>query len=311
MSETGEHILVLKHGALGDVVLALGPMQAIRAHHPDARITLLTTAPYAEFLRASGLADEIWLDGRERWWNLVATLSLARKLRSRPFARVYDLQTSDRTSFYYRLFRSPKPEWSGVAAGASHPHDNPRRDRLHTVERQAEQLRRIGIPQVPLPDLRFADADIARYGLDRPYVLLFPGGAAHRPGKRWPAESYTVLAKELSRAGLVPVLLGGDAERALTARIVRSCAEARDLAGQTSLFEIAALARGARLAVGNDTGPMHLISAAGCPSIVLFSHDSDPALCAPVGPAIAILRKESLTSLSVGEVATQALRLRR
>jgi ADP-heptose:LPS heptosyltransferase len=311
MSEAGEHILVLKHGALGDVVLALGPMQAIRAHHPDARVTLLTTAPYADFLRASGLADEIWLDGREKWWNLIATLALARKLRSRPFARVYDLQTSDRTSFYYRLFRSPKPEWSGVAPGASHPHDNPRRDRLHTVERQAEQLRQAGITNIPLPDLDFIDADVERFQLDRPYALLFPGGAAHRPGKRWPAESYTVLARELSRAGLVPVLLGGGPEQALTAKIVRNCAEARDLAGQTSLFDIVALARRARIAVGNDTGPMHLIAAAGCPSIVVFSHDSDPALCAPVGPAVAILRKESLTSLSVGEVATQALRLRR
>jgi ADP-heptose:LPS heptosyltransferase len=305
-----EHILVIKHGALGDVVLALGPMQAIRAHHPRARITLLTTAPFVEFLRASHLFDEIWIDERQKRWNLLATWSLMRKLRSRPFARVYDLQTSDRSSFYYRLFRSPKPEWSGIAPGASHPHDNPQRDRLHTVVRQAEQLRRNGIEQVPLPDLGFADADIAPFGLARSFALLFPGGAAHRPAKRWPVESYAVLAKELTRSGLTPVLLGGEAERELTQRIVRSCAEARDLAGQTSLFEVVALARAARVAIGNDTGPMHLIAAAGCPSIVLFSHDSDPALCAPVGP-VSILRKESLTSLSVGEVSTQAIRLRR
>jgi ADP-heptose:LPS heptosyltransferase len=307
---TAEHILVIKHGALGDVVLALGPMQAIRAHHPQARITLLTTAPFVEFLRASRLFDEIWIDERQKRWNLLATWSLMRKLRSRPFARVYDLQTSDRSSFYYRLFRSPKPEWSGIAPGASHPHDNPQRDRLHTVVRQAEQLRRIGIEQVPLPDLDFANADISRFGLARSFALLFPGGAAHRPAKRWPIDSYAVLAKELTRSGLTPVLLGGEPERELTQRIHRSCAEARDLAGQTSLFDIVALARAARVAIGNDTGPMHLIAAAGCPSIVLFSHDSDPALCAPVGP-VSILRKESLTSLSVGEVSTQAIRLRR
>jgi ADP-heptose:LPS heptosyltransferase len=236
---------------------------------------------------------------------------LGRRLRSRPFARVYDLQTSDRTSFYHRLFRRPRPEWSGIAAGASHRHDNPRRDRLHTVERQADQLRQAGIAAVPPADLDFVDVPTDRFGLDRPFGLLFPGGAAHRPSKRWPAESYAVLARELSRAGLIPVLLGGEAERELAQRIVRSCAEARDLAGQTSLFEIVALARHARVAVGNDTGPMHLIAAAGCPSVVLFSHDSDPALCAPVGPAVAILRKEQLASLSVGEVSTQALRLRR
>lgn len=305
-----EHILVIKHGALGDIVLALGPMQAIRAHHPQARITLLTTAPFVAFLEASRLFDEIWIDERRQRWNLLATWALARRLRSRPFARVYDLQTSDRSSFYFRLFRAPKPEWSGIAPGASHPHDNPQRDRLHTVVRQAEQLHRIGIDQVPPPDLDFADADISRFGLAKPFALLIPGGAAHRPAKRWPAESYAVLAKEMARAGLVPILLGGEAERELTQRILRSCAEARDLASKTSLFDIVALARAARVAVGNDTGPMHLIAAAGCPSVVLFSHESDPALCAPVGPA-AILRKEKLASLSVGEVSTQALRLRR
>lgn len=306
-----EHILVIKHGALGDIVLAVGAMQAIRRHHAEARVTLLTTAPYAEFLGASGLFDEIWTDERARWWNLGAGWRLRRQLRSRPFIRVYDLQTSKRSGLYLRLFAEPKPQWSGIAPGASHPHDNPSRDRMHTVDRQAEQLARVGIADVRLPDLSFAAATIDRFALHRPFALLVPGGAAHRPGKRWSAEAYAVLAKELTRGGLTPVLLGGPDERELCARIARSCNEARDLAGQTSLFEIVGLAEQARIAVGNDTGPMHLIAAAGCPSIVLFSQESDPALCAPVGPAVAILRKEGLASLSVGEVAAQAFRIKR
>ncbi|MBN8903381.1 MAG: hypothetical protein J0H57_20345, partial [Rhodospirillales bacterium] len=62
------------------------------------------------------------------------------------------------------------------------------------------------------------------------------------------------------------------------------------------------LARAARVAVGNDTGPMHLIGTAGCPSLVLFSDESDPALCAPRGPSVAVLRRPDLAGLEVETV---------
>ena len=62
------------------------------------------------------------------------------------------------------------------------------------------------------------------------------------------------------------------------------------------------LARAAAVAIGNDTGPMHLIATAGCPSIVLFSGDSDPALCAPRGPLVDVLRRPDLATLDVDTV---------
>jgi ADP-heptose:LPS heptosyltransferase len=101
---------------------------------------------------------------------------------------------------------------------------------------------------------------------------------------------------------MTPVLLGTEAEVGALAEIARACPAARDLCGETGFAEIAALARGARLAVGNDTGPMHLIAAAGCPSLVLYSADSDPARTAPRGPKVAILRERSLADLKLDRV---------
>ena len=92
------------------------------------------------------------------------------------------------------------------------------------------------------------------------------------------------------------------AERPLAATIRAACPQARDLTGKTSFAQIAALAREAAFAVGNDTGPMHLIAAAGCVSVVLFSDESDPALCAPRGK-VTILRRPELAALTVDEVA--------
>ncbi|MEE9318705.1 MAG: glycosyltransferase family 9 protein [Rhodospirillales bacterium] len=295
-------ILVIKLGALGDFVQALGPMAAIRAHHKDQRITLLTTAPFADFAKASGYFDDIWIDGRPGGMDLAGWFKLLSRLRNGGFGRAYDLQTSDRSSFYYRFFWPNFPEWSGIARGCSHPHANPDRDNMHTIERQAEQLAMAGIPDVPVPDLSWATADVSRFGLPERYALLAPGGAAHRPGKQWPPERFGELAGVLAEKEIQPVLLGAAGETPIMAAIRNRCPEAVDLSGETALLELAALGRGARLAVGNDTGPMHLLSAAGCPSAVLFSSDSDPALCGQRGPAVTIIRPDSLHGLSAIEV---------
>ena len=97
---TNKHrrILVIKLGALGDVVLALGPFEAIRKHHPKAHIVLLTTTAFKDFLQSSGYFDEIWTDNRPGFWKISEWRKLKSKLRGANFTRVYDLQTSDRSS---------------------------------------------------------------------------------------------------------------------------------------------------------------------------------------------------------------------
>lgn len=307
-------ILVIKLGALGDFVQALGPFAAIRRRHVGDRITLLTTPPFADLARATGYFDRVDSSGRPRTIDIGGWFHLARLLNS-GFVRVYDLQTSDRSSFYRSLMGFPfsrPPEWSGIAVGASHRHADPKRDFMHTIERQRDQLARAGIRDVLLPEVSWATADVARFGLAAPYVLMVPGGSAHRPEKRWPAERFAVLARRLLAAGVVPVLLGTGGEAPLLDAIARAASGIRNLVDQTSFLEIVALARGARAAVGNDTGPMHLIAATGIPVVVLFSASSDPALCAPRGPegeaTVTVLRADPLSTLTEAEVAS-ALKL--
>jgi ADP-heptose:LPS heptosyltransferase len=305
-----QNILVIKLGALGDIVLALGPFAAIRQHHPDAKITFLTAPAFENFLQPSGYFDEIWTDRRPSLLQVSDWLNLKSRLRQGSFSRVYDMQTSDRSGWYFRLFGSQRrPEWSGIARGCSHPHANPDRDFMHSIERQDEQLAMAGIPSVPSADLSWVTADIARFDLDERYVLLVPGGAAHRLAKRWPGARYAELACTLAGQGMQPVILGSNAEAPLAQEIMSSCSSAKDLSGQTDLADIAVLAREAAGAVGNDTGPIHMTAAAGCPTVVLFSAASDPALTAPRGTEIEILQRDNLADLSVESVAA-ALRLR-
>lgn len=293
-------ILVIKHGALGDLIQAFAPFAAIRAHHRGARIDLLTTPPFAALMRRAPWFDRVLEDPRAPSWNLYGNLRLARSLARAGYARVYDLQTSARSSRLFHLMRlfAARPEWSGIARGCSHPHANPDRDRMHTLERQRDQLAAAGITAFPPPDLAWLDADLARFSLPARFALLVPGASAGRPEKRWPAERYAALAVRIAAEGATPVIVGTASETSLAAVIRRACPVALDLTGRTTLLELAGLARRALFAVGNDTGPMHLIAALGRPAVVLFSAASDPALCAPRGPWVRILREADLRDLA-------------
>lgn len=295
---------------MGDIVQATGPFAAIRRHHGDANITLLTTEIFRDFAVAGGWFDDVWIDDRPSWRQIREWVAVIKRLRRAGFDRVYDLQTADRTAILFRLIGiRRKPEWSGIAAGCSHRHTNLQRDFMHTIERQAEQLGIAGIADVPPPNFEGISADIGRFGLSSPYVLLVPGGSPHRPDKRWPAAKYAELARRLIAKGVTPVVIGGSAETQIASAIATFCVGSRDLTTATSMVDIVGLSRGAAGAVGNDTGPMHVIATAGTPSVALFSHASDPALCGQRGPDVTILRRQSLDELTVDEVEA-SLRLR-
>ena len=288
----------------------MGSAAAIREFHRGAEITLLTTRPYAEFARLSPYFDQVWIDERPGWGNPAALLHLARRLRAGRFDRVYDLSTRQRSALYFWLMRrlglkSSGPEWSGIVRGASHRQpDTPERRRMHTLDREADQLRWAGIPgPIPPPDLSWATSDVLRFELPPDYVLLVPGGAPHRLEKRWPLAHFIELAKRIAATGVTPVVIGGPEERELGSAIAAAVPQARDLTGQTSFADIVAIARGARRAIGNDTGPMHLAVAAGAPATVIYSAASDPALTAPRGEDVVILRVDDLADLAVDEVA--------
>ncbi len=288
-----DRILVIKLGALGDFILSYRAMTAICAHHVDARITLLTIKSLAPLAEATGLFDEIWIDERPRINQPGRWLALARRLNGGGFTRVYDLQTSGRSGRYFNLLGVPfsmrRPQWSGIVRGCSHRHDAADRTTKHSLERQADQLAIAGIDtdRYPPLDLDWADADISRHafvGGDNPYVLLVPGGSPGRPEKRWPAPFYGELAARLASQGVIPVVLGTEVEAAACAAVAAVSQRVVNICGDSPVLEVMALARGAAAAIGNDTGPMHLIASVGCACVSLFSGATKATLCRPRGP---------------------------
>jgi ADP-heptose:LPS heptosyltransferase len=313
-------ILVIKFGALGDFAQVFHAFTVIRAAHPQAEITLLTTPPYKALAEASGLFDRIETDGRPKGWR--EWLKMVRRLRRARYERVYDLHTSrGSTRLWWALAPRP-PAWSGIARFGSHPQTRPDRNRLHNLDRMADQLHVAGIAPAyaqgaaPASDLSFAvKASLARaraegfgsvgarFGLSPPFALIVPGASASRPEKLWPVERYAALAEALTRRGVTTAVLGGPDQAPLAAAILAQAPAAVDLTGaKTDQLDFAGLGAEALLCVGGDTGPVHMATYAGAPGAMLLS----TRVSAPghVGPrtAMAKLAAADLGEISVAEV---------
>ena len=89
-----QNILVVKLGAFGNIILSLAAFAAIRQHHADARISVLTSQTYADWLGTFPYFDDVLVDPRPRWWDFPNLRRLGRMLADGHFSRVYDLQTS-------------------------------------------------------------------------------------------------------------------------------------------------------------------------------------------------------------------------
>lgn len=297
-----QNILVIKLGAFGDIVLAFDAFQAIRAHHRQDRITLLTRPGYATWAKTMPWFDEVWAEPQLHWWQIRHWLAWRKTLRDAGFTRVYDLQGNDRTALYFHLFGRRKPEWSGPVYGCSHPRPDFRGQRLPAFERLLRQLEAAGVPWAGPADLSWLEGDLRSFSLPNCYVVLVPGCAPHRPEKRWPASSFAALANRLRAQGIASVAVGTRSDQPTLSELTAAAPHVLNLAGRTDFGQLAALARRALAVVGNDTGPVHLMAAVGAPTVVLYSAASDPLVVRPNGPRVAWLQCPRLEDLQVDEV---------
>ena len=275
--------------------------QALRRHHAQVELVLMTSLPYAALARAIPWFDRVWLDRRPRLLDIGAWWAIRRSFLAENFDRVYDLQCSSRTARYFRMLPQRRPEWVGAAAGCSHPNPDFSRS-LSNRQRMAAQLAVAGVPAPQPANLSWLAAPIDDLDLPERFALLIPGCSPHLPHKRWPAQHYGLLAQRLARRGLAAVAVGTEVDRAAIDGVRATAPGVVDLGGRTTLFELAAVARRAALAVGNDTGATFLASAVGTPTLMLMSAHTDPLVSAPWGPDARWLKRDDLSALPVEDV---------
>jgi ADP-heptose:LPS heptosyltransferase len=295
-------ILVIKLGALGDVILAMDAFQAIRQHHANDSITLLTRRPFVALTEKMPWFDAVWTDPAPKFLQVRKWLAFRRRLRGAKFSRVYDLQCNDRAGFYYRLLGPGRPEWCGVARGCSHPRPDFGGQNLPVTERLMRLIAVAGVPRAGAADLTWLDGDISGLQLPARYVMLVPGCAPQHPYKRWPATHFAALVDKLAAHGLASIAVGTAVDHDAIAQIQAHAPAIINLAGLTDIGQLAALARRAEAVVGNDTGPVHITGIVGAPTLVLMSRVTDPVRMLPRGPHVCWLKRDDLADLTADEV---------
>lgn len=317
MTREIKKVLVIQAGSIGEFVLSLAAMKRIRMAHPHAKITLLTVPQFEALARASPYFNTI--DTTARPLSPGEWLALRGEIKRARYDRVYDLESSRSSRFLFQLLRPFPPAWSGATPGAKLRHRNPALAQMHTLERHAEQLMVAGAwPDAPTtpgdappPDLSWIlrrapeVRPVPGAAAPRPFVLMVPGGGENKPEKRWPIARYAELAGQLKARGFDIVIIGGPQESAMARAIQKTVGQARDLTGRTDFAQIAVLGARTVLAIGNNTGPMHLIAAAGAPTIALFDGAPDTLVNAPRGH-VAVIQSPTLAELPVETVATAA-----
>jgi heptosyltransferase I len=276
-------ILIVKLSSFGDVLHALPTLESLRDLYPQARLTWLVEEAFAPLLQGHPALDEVWVAPRLRPAQLFSGAhrallgGLRRRLRSQTFDLVIDLQGLLKSALWVALARSPRKvgydrtrEWSyRVLTERVPPYDR----EAHAVARYFNLAHHLGAPAAP-PRFRLGLTPTTDLGHlvspDRPLAVLHPG--ARWPTKLWPAPSWARLGDWLCRdRGFQVAVTGSPADRDLAAQITGQMREkALNLAGRTSLAELAGLLTKARLAVTADTGPMHLAAALGTPVVAVF-----------------------------------------
>ena len=295
-------ILIIKHGALGDLIQTTGVFKSIREAHQDDNITLLVDRKFDFFIKHSPFFDRIFYDTRSSFFRIDIWIKIITKLSKEKFDIVYDLQSSDRTSIYnFFININNSCLWSGNRKGGQFKYHPDNFEDIPVLDRLLHQLKLIGLEVNLTPDLTWMDKDISEFIPKNRFIIVIPGSSVHLKHKRWPSKSFGELAVRLQKKGYDILVIGTDAEREEIEMIKSYSSNILDYSNKDLSF-LAALCRKASGVVANDTGPTFIAGAVDCPITWLLSHHTNPDLVKPQCKNLKIIKKQDISDILVDEV---------
>ena len=285
-SATYARILLIKPGAIGDLLQLTPVIRALRERYPAARITIMVSSAGTAgmFTHNPHISETMVFDRKGEHRSLPAFLELWSRVRRARFDLVVNFQRSNLKAWFLVLAAVPcRVLVYHKARGRS----------VHAVVNHLEAVAPQGIdpqsadPQLELvlgrDDERWAEEKILREKLDGRQLVALNIGASHAVN-RWPAGHFAALADRLSReVGVAVILVGGNGDREIAEAVQsRLSCPVLDLVGRTSLLQLGAVLKRCLVTVSCDTGPMHMATAVGTPVVALFGA-ADPARTGPVG----------------------------
>tara|TARA_B100000945_G_scaffold314126_1_gene311277 strand:+ start:569 stop:1510 length:942 start_codon:yes stop_codon:yes gene_type:complete len=275
------NILIIKHGSLGDIAQACGAIQDILENHIKDEVYLLTTKPYIDLFKKNKSIKAVILDKRLSRFNLFYLYSLMKTIKKYKFFKVYDLQNSNRTSFYKSILfpNANYNTWSSSETTLPSGITKIEFDKKSVLDRFKHQLITSGIKinQTMSPDFSWSCSDIskikAEYNLEK-YIILFPFASPHLKIKRWPYYNDLInLIKERYKDDYKIVIAPGPDEIIEAKKINAPCV--LDNGKSLNISQLSTLIKNSSYVIANDTGPAHMAAHLDTKGVTLFgSHKS-------------------------------------
>jgi lipopolysaccharide heptosyltransferase I len=295
-------LLIIKPSSFGDIIHTLPALASLSQHWPQTLIDWLVKDEWAGLLCNQQVLNEV-LSFPE---NLAAWLSLRKTLQERRYDMVIDFQGLLRSGA--ASFLAKAPARIGFAAGREGSRwcytvcIKSSAGAIHAVDRNLDMLKQIGVPmsgpvtfplRLPAETESWAEALWTREQIEGGENTVVVHPAARWETKRWMAERYAQVADRLSsRMGARIILVAGGEQISQVDEVLRHLrGPAINLAGKSTLLELAALLKKSTLVISNDSGPMHLAAAVGTPVVALFG-PTDPRRVGPYGAAHVVLKKQ-------------------
>ena len=276
-------ILIVRLGALGDIVHTLPVAAALRARFGDARIDWVVDERHRELLDLVPVVDRrIVLRTRSASLRR-RVMELRRTLARESYDIAIDVQgllksaVVARLSGARRILGFTSPYLRERVAGLLYTETHDPGDTAHVIEKNLTLAASLGADvsgmRFPLtvPPSAALDAVRARRSVvgETSFAVLNPGAAW--PNKRWPPDRFGAVAQWLRRArGLSSVVTWGPGDETMAAAVVDAAAGAAELAPATSISDLVAIVRESTLMVSGDTGPVHLAAAVGTPVVGIY-----------------------------------------
>ena len=307
------NILIIKHGSLGDIAQASGAIQDISENHKEDDIYLLTTKPYLDLFRKNPNIKEPILDKRLSRFNLIYLYSLMRTLKKYKFSKVYDLQNSNRTSFYKSiLFKSSNKDiWSSSLTTLPDGKTKDEFDKLSVLDRFDHQLKtsNLNTKHTLSPDFSWACSDISKiktdYNLNK-YILLFPFCSPHLTIKRWPY--YNELIEKIKNKfsdEFKIILAPGPSEIKDASNFNSLCI--LDNGKALDISQLSTLIKDSSFVIANDTGPAHMAAHLGTKGLTLFGSHTSAKLVSIERENFKAIQVSDLAKLSADKVFERML----
>ena len=224
-------ILIIKHGSLGDIVLALPAFASIRVHYSKSKIFLLTEKKFFNFFKKCPYVDTCIEDNRDV--NFLTTLNQMIKLFCEKFDFIIDLQNSKRTSFYnilFRIFQSTKICSSRPFAHFRYAIPNQGTETISSG--LFNQLKLIGVNRIKNENYSWLETNLREKSL-KPLALFIPGVSKRGYYKQWQPYKFAEIAKYLENLNYNICVVGNDEDKKSALPILESCSNVMNKINQS------------------------------------------------------------------------------